>query len=316
MSEQAGPVCPECGTARAADGTPDCACARRASDAHRAERSEEAAAAEDFDPVRIRPFVEVGTHTASLDPPVDATEDEDDPTAEPADGARELREPHSAPDAPVLTPPYDSAPYHPAPDGTARQRRRRRALLTAGWGGATAAVLTGCVVGGLYWYDGPDRDASPSGGVRASLPEPQPSADRPSPSAGSPTRSPTRPPASTGGSTDAFATPSPATPTDTPTATRTASGAAPTATGGGPTPSSSGSQAPVLRLGDQGPEVVELQLRLRQVGFYGGDADGTYDSQVESAVRGYQVTRVVQEDEPGVYGPRTRAVLESETSEP
>ncbi|WP_405741724.1 peptidoglycan-binding protein [Streptomyces sp. NBC_00028] len=308
MSEQAGPVCPECGTARAADGTPACPCARRASDAHRAERSAAAAAAEDFDPVRIRPFVEVGTPTASPETPVAATEG--DPTAEPADGARELPSPPLAPDDPA------PAPRHPTPDDTARQRRRRRALLTAGWGGATAAVLTGCVVGGLYWYDGPDRDGSLPGGVRASLPDPRTSDDRPAPSAGSPTTPPPRPPASADGSADASTTASPTTPPDTATPTRTASGAAPTATGGTPTPSSSAGQAPVLRPGDQGPEVVELQLRLRQAGFYSGDADGTYDSQVESAVRGYQVTRVVVADESGVYGPRTRAALEAETSEP
>ncbi|NUR43554.1 MAG: peptidoglycan-binding protein, partial [Streptomyces sp.] len=298
----------ECGTARAADGTPACPCARRASDAHRAERSAAAAAAEDFDPVRIRPFVEVGTPTASPETPVAANEG--DPTAEPADGARELPSPPLAPDDPA------PAPRHPAPDDTARQRRRRRALLTAGWGGATAAVLTGCVVGGLYWYDGPDRAGSLPGGVRASLPDPPTSDDRPSSSAGPPTTSPPRPPASVDGSADASTPASPATPSDTVAPTRTASGAAPTATGGAPTPSSSVGQAPVLRPGDQGPEVVELQLRLRQAGFYSGDADGTYDSQVESAVRGYQVTRVVVEDESGVYGPQTRAALEAETSQP
>lgn len=59
MSEPNDPVCPECGTPRAPDGTPDCSCARRASDARRDARAAERAAAEDFDPVRIRPFVEL-----------------------------------------------------------------------------------------------------------------------------------------------------------------------------------------------------------------------------------------------------------------
>ncbi|MES5820722.1 peptidoglycan-binding domain-containing protein [Streptomyces sp. RG80] len=62
--------------------------------------------------------------------------------------------------------------------------------------------------------------------------------------------------------------------------------------------------------------MTELQLRLRQTGFYDGEADGTYDRDVENAVRGYQLTRVVLADEPGVYGPATRASLESETSQP
>ncbi|HSX96203.1 MAG TPA: peptidoglycan-binding domain-containing protein, partial [Streptomyces sp.] len=63
-------------------------------------------------------------------------------------------------------------------------------------------------------------------------------------------------------------------------------------------------------------EVTELQLRLSQIGLYNADADGDYDGEVQSAVRGYQLTRVLLEDESGVYGEETRASLESETSEP
>jgi hypothetical protein len=37
---------------------------------------------------------------------------------------------------------------------------------------------------------------------------------------------------------------------------------------------------------------------------------------VESAVRGYQLTRVILKDESGVYGVATRASLEAETTEP
>jgi peptidoglycan hydrolase-like protein with peptidoglycan-binding domain len=73
---------------------------------------------------------------------------------------------------------------------------------------------------------------------------------------------------------------------------------------------------PVLGLGDQGPEVVELQLRIGQIGLYDGEADGDFDEQVRSAVRTYQVTRFVLQDESGVYGTATRASLEAETSEP
>lgn len=51
--------CPECGTPRAADNTPSCACGTRASDALRDARTAQAAAAEDFDPLRIRPYVEL-----------------------------------------------------------------------------------------------------------------------------------------------------------------------------------------------------------------------------------------------------------------
>ncbi|PWI14795.1 peptidoglycan-binding protein [Streptomyces sp. Act143] len=319
MSEQAGPVCPECGTARAADGTPACTCARRASDAHRAGRTAEAAAAEDFDPVRIRPFVEVGDDGDASDVR-DAPAAPGDPAAEPADGVGELPSPASLPEVPVTTSAAEPGPHGLGrarrPDGTARQRRGRRTLLTIGLGAAGGAVLTGCLVGGLFWYDGPDRDDSLSGGVRAGLPDEQASETvAPSP-ATSRAASPTQPATSATASAEPSATGGPPTPTGTTGPTATASGATPTATGGGPTPSSSGGQTPVLRPGDSGPEVVELQLRLRQVGLYGGEADGTYDDEVQSAVRGYQVTRVILGDESGVYGPRTRAALESETSEP
>lgn len=73
---------------------------------------------------------------------------------------------------------------------------------------------------------------------------------------------------------------------------------------------------PVLRLGDEGPEVTELQLRLRQIGLYAGDIDGDYDRSVEGSVRTYQLTRVILSEPSGVYGTATRTSLESETSEP
>ncbi|MFB7085816.1 peptidoglycan-binding protein [Streptomyces sp. NPDC056296] len=54
-----GHSCPECGTPREADNTPSCACGSRASDALRDARTAQAAAAEDFDPLRIRPYVDL-----------------------------------------------------------------------------------------------------------------------------------------------------------------------------------------------------------------------------------------------------------------
>ena len=58
-----GQDCPACGAKRGErgergeDGRPGCACAERAARIPHAERSAEAAAAEDFDPLRIRPYV-------------------------------------------------------------------------------------------------------------------------------------------------------------------------------------------------------------------------------------------------------------------
>ncbi|MER6186567.1 peptidoglycan-binding domain-containing protein [Streptomyces sp. NPDC001652] len=161
-------------------------------------------------------------------------------------------------------------------------------------GAAAAVLLTGCLVGGFFWYDSPDRDGSLSGGVRAGLPDEQSTAIDPS-------------------SSDPSASMTSAQPS--PSATSTATSSSATATGS-PTSSPSQGAAPVLRLGDRGPEVIELQLRLRETGFFAGEADGVYDREVENAVRAYQLTRVVVEDEPGVYGSATRTSLESETSEP
>ncbi|CAL9441374.1 peptidoglycan-binding domain-containing protein [Streptomyces sp. enrichment culture] len=72
----AGASCPECGTPRAADNTPSCACGTRASDALRDARTAQAAAAEDFDPLRIRPYVELdGTDKPSDTPAALAASD-------------------------------------------------------------------------------------------------------------------------------------------------------------------------------------------------------------------------------------------------
>ena len=303
MSEPPVLVCPECGAPRAADGTPSCSCAHRASEAHLETRTAEAAAAEDFDPVRIRPFVEVGEESAG-------------PAVEPQqpDAADDLGEEPGFEAGPAYASPPDE-PRAEAPADSAPDRRRRRAVLLAGGGAVVAVLVTGGFFGGLFTYDGPSRDGSVAGGVRAGVPdEPRPSSGPPS-TATSPsvtaTQSSASPTASASASpTDSAAAPTgPATPTGAPSSTATTATAA-------PGPSASSSTAPVLSLGDQGAEVVELQLRLQQAGFYDGEADGDFDRDVESAVRSYQVARFVLQDETGVYGRATRASLEAETSEP
>ncbi|MER7563961.1 peptidoglycan-binding domain-containing protein [Streptomyces sp. NPDC097941] len=301
MSEPPVLVCPECGAPRAADGTPSCTCAHRASEAHRESRTAEAAAAEDFDPVRIRPFVEVGEEPA-------------DPAGEP-----EQLAPAGDLSATALVP-VDAGPATreeprvPSPADSAPHGRGRRNLIVAGAGAAVAVLVTGGFVGGLFTYDGPSRDGSVAGGVRAGVPEAPPSSSAPSVTASSPTATSTRSSAPPSSSPTAESSDS-ASPTGTTTPTGAPSSAAATATVG-PGPTAPSGRPPVLGLGDQGPEVVELQLRLRQVGVYAGEADGDFDQQVENAVRTYQVSRFVVEDEPGVYGTATRAALESETSQP
>ncbi|WP_448317457.1 peptidoglycan-binding protein [Streptomyces sp. CO7] len=60
MNENQGNDCPGCGTPRRADRTPSCACALQAADALREARERETAEAEDFDPLRVRPYVGLG----------------------------------------------------------------------------------------------------------------------------------------------------------------------------------------------------------------------------------------------------------------
>ena len=306
MSDLAGPGCPECERPRAADGTPTCSCALRAADARSETRTAEVAAAEDFDPVRIRPFVDLDEGDAPGETPAEE--------AQQASATDLLDEQHQpgAPDA------FDELPTPSPSDRVPARRRRPRSLLLAGGGAAVAVLVTGGVIGGVFWYDSPARDDSASSGVRAGLPAQRSGGDAPSsadpsstaPSASASVSSTASAPAATASAGHgASSTPGDRSAT-APTAVTTA-----TATGA-PAPSEPGGEAPVLRYGDKGPEVVELQLRLHQIGFYDGDADGDFDRQVENAVRTYQLARVVLKDPSGVYGAATRASLEGETKEP
>ncbi|MFF5477563.1 peptidoglycan-binding protein [Streptomyces sp. NPDC012935] len=337
MSEPNDPVCPECGTPRASDGTPACSCARRASDARRDARTAEAAAAEDFAPLRIRPFVELGDDAGATDRTTDRTTADEVPqgtkdletsralaTQRGAGGADDtptspLPVPASAPTSPSAPASADAEPVEtPTPNSQAPQGppRKRRPLLIAGAGATVVVLVTGAVLGGLHLYDSPSRARATSDDVRPPVPdnstedgtspEGQSAATATASSASSPTSSPVTPPA------DSSATPanSSATPSAAPSGTGAGTSAA------APEPTAAEGRPPVLRLGDQGPEVTELQLRLRQIGLYAGDTDGDYDRGVEGSVRTYQLTRVILSDGSGVYGQATRAALESETSEP
>ncbi|MGW8376354.1 peptidoglycan-binding domain-containing protein [Streptomyces sp. ODS28] len=84
--------------------------------------------------------------------------------------------------------------------------------------------------------------------------------------------------------------------------------------GGGDGGTDSQESGPVLRVGDSGPEVRELQYRLRQAGFLEeGEDDGTYSAAVQQAVFRYQTAYGVPDDVRGEYGPKTRASLEART---
>ena len=330
-----GLPCPECGALRAPDNTPSCACARRASDALRQTRTAEAAAAEDFDPLRIRPYVELEGPGGAADGDLTMRL-----RAVPADETMPLPRTGTAlrPGAPDLSPfefetatgpddelrPDELRPDEPGP----RRGGRRRAVLIAATGAVVAVAAAAGFAGGLFSYEAPTRHGAAAKDVRAAVPDTSTSAA--SASAGTsrsaaPTAADAPPSASDRRSPSPSASGTSASPSAAASASASASAtaAAPTAraTGTiGPDNSADDSRqtvaSPVLRLGDKGTEVTELQLRLQQLRLYTGEADGTFSTDLENALRNYQWSRAIEDDEPGVYGPATRTHLESETKEP
>ncbi|WP_323180909.1 peptidoglycan-binding domain-containing protein [Streptomyces sp. NBC_01142] len=67
----------------------------------------------------------------------------------------------------------------------------------------------------------------------------------------------------------------------------------------------------VLRQGDSGHGVYELQVRLRQVPdiYDNGTIGGSYDVEVRAAVARFQEWYGIRGDETGVYGDHTRHAL-------
>ncbi|MFE5188218.1 peptidoglycan-binding domain-containing protein [Streptomyces sp. NPDC056628] len=320
-----GRACPRCGTARAADRTPACDCAQDVSDALREARTAEAAAAEDFDPLRIRPYVEL------------------EGAGPPDVGETMALRAVSAPAAPASTLPTPLAPGASAPSaqdlslfdpatatlrvvddgtrGTAAGGRHRRTVLLGAGGAVVAVVAAAGLASGLFAYDAPSRDEAQPKDVRAGVP---------APSAGTPetTRAPGASSAAPPASASVSASPS-GSPTESPSPS--ASGASPTPSPSAEpsrSPSTAASSAPadgdlaadpeppVLSRGSQGPEVVELELRLTQLRLYTRPARGTYDQHLQDAVSRYQWARGISPEEWGVYDLKTRQRLESETSEP
>ncbi|WP_392670166.1 peptidoglycan-binding protein [Streptomyces sp. LN785] len=337
-----GNVCPECGTdERAAEGPdgrpgtePGCGCAERA--ARRAASRAETAAAEDFDPLRIRPYVIFGDDgtvsgttpeeaVMTMPLPLDRAATTDPPPAPP-----EAPEGPEGPEPAALRgsggterPGTDTVATVDPPDPV--QPRRRRPFSALAIGAAVVAVVgTAAFAGGLFDGDGPGRpesdralpstaasaapDASlrpdTAGSASASSSTPSPASASPSASASASVSVSASEPTSAEPSASASAPSSrPATPSATDPA------AQPTRS-----PSLGDAQGSSLRRGDHGPAVAELQRRLQEVWLYLGPDDGDYTDRVERAVRGYQSAKHVKGDQPGVYGPNTRRALEAETT--
>ncbi|WP_223887072.1 peptidoglycan-binding domain-containing protein [Streptomyces viridosporus] len=401
MEQPNGNPCPECGAPRHRDHTPSCTCTLRASDALRDARTAQAAAAEDFDPLRIRPYVELdgGAADSAPDTPGGAPDGgrdtgrapgsrgaQDAPAASGAPRAADAtvqlravtpqapgpadpsgaRAPSDAP-APTGTPagpsdapgagnptsvlPTPLAPPttepsatdldlfetgHPSPSqaapagddtvgrAAAPPRRRRRTGLLAVAGAVVAVVGAAGWASGLFSYETPSRDGAPPEDIRAGVPDPSSAPLSATPTTGASSAAPTSvssPSASASASASPSASPSPSATSATPSPSESAEPSS-TPTTPAPTVATEGTEedgpeaaAPVLGRGDRGPEVTELQLRLRQLHLYNGDVNGQFNRRVEDSLRAYQWARGLQ-DELGVYGPRTRARLESETREP
>ncbi|MFE2582027.1 peptidoglycan-binding protein [Streptomyces sp. NPDC059378] len=229
------------------------------------------------------------------------------------------REPRAGTSAFDVT--YDTRYDTPAP----RAGRRRRAVLL-GAGAVVAVAAAAGLTGGLFSSDTPAQEAAASADVQVAAPDAsadgagadsadatadsaQPSTSASPSASSSPSESASASPSESESKSVPSASPSTSRPAEpTATATRTATTAPPASGGGGQT------AAPVLRLGDSGPEVAELQERLQQLRLYNGRIDGRFTNRVDYALRTYQWARGVRSDAPGVYGAETREKLESETS--
>ncbi|MER7700306.1 peptidoglycan-binding domain-containing protein [Streptomyces sp. NPDC096095] len=184
-------------------------------------------------------------------------------------------------------------------------------------------VGTAAFAGGLLGGGDSEDEALPEATTSVADTEDEPAASvAPSPSASpsasrAPSPSATRPSSpSASASPEKSREPSPtATASASPT---TSAPSAPDSGGPAPTPSPPAPPAELadstLRPGDRGPEVAELQKRLRGVGrwLYPGPLDAHYNDQVRNAVALYQSYKAIGGDPVGVYGPETRSVLEAE----
>ena len=81
-----------------------------------------------------------------------------------------------------------------------------------------------------------------------------------------------------------------------------------------PTPTVPPAGPPLLAPGDSGPEVRELQARLRQIAWFYGDVTDHYGDQTRTAIEGFQAKRGFEVT--GVVDQRTLTRLEEMTVEP
>ncbi|MCM2414385.1 peptidoglycan-binding domain-containing protein [Streptomyces sp. RKAG290] len=369
-----GHICPECGADCRPGTGPGCACAERAAhrgagqppateqqhaderqraaeqhrivEEHHAGRSADFAAAEDFDPLRIRPYVTLGgeeaaaVHEESREHPPDGRTGDAATTMplflDPAGPGPDLPDatgpagpgPAGPGPLPGATGPADPADpagqpgitLAPGPDPVQPRRRKPFAALAAG-AAVLAVVGTAAFIGGLFnGDDNGDADldrALPS--TVTSLPEESaaPSASRTASASASPSRPATASPSASGSASPSASASASRSPSASASGPAGPSSPAATAESSKPAQVAPPVESPsdtTLRRGDHGPEVAELQRRLQEVWLFRDPADADFTDRVEKAVRDFQSSMYIQGDPAGVYGPNTRRVLEAVTT--
>ncbi|MFS8497350.1 MAG: L,D-transpeptidase family protein [Micromonosporaceae bacterium] len=169
--------------------------------------------------------------------------------------------------------PRDAAAPAVQPSGVPARTSHVRTTLTSRLAAAAAAALVtlaGCA--------GPDLGATGPGPGDGPA-----TAPAPLPTASPPTQIRDTPPAPAGPQAPATGFPAPTSP---------------------PAP-----QPAVLRLGDRGDEVRDLQQRLSALGYWLGEPDGVFGDATLHAVLAFQTVEGLARD--GVVGPRTRRALAS-----
>ncbi|MET7904753.1 peptidoglycan-binding domain-containing protein [Streptomyces sp. NPDC005336] len=340
--------CPHCFAPARANGRPGCECAARAAAAA-------SAAGDTDDQIHLRPYVTLVTlseesatspdpgddrlfadadETQAIEPldridPIDRGEKRRDDRPDGGDGADDTPPADHADDKADVD---DEAEAEDAAPGSARHRKSKRKAIAIVVAGAAAVAVAGSLAIGTGLLGGANHkdDAGEKGDrtlsdTRTSAPaadDDKPAEDTTAPGGASPSATAdtaasgsARPSAIPSGSAAPIAAPASA----SASATRPAAEPKPTEPTGSPssTPESpEPTGPPVLREGDSGAEVAELQKRLTQLLMYLGAADGKYDDGVKDAVSSYQDRYDVKGDPDGVYGENTRRDLESRTDEP
>lgn len=222
-------------------------------------------------------------------------------------------------DAPDITPPPSA--HRPKRTAARSARRRRAAILGVSVGAVVVVALAGAVATDSLPDEKPEERALPAPSATAphtiapGPATPSASASGSPESTASSSTAPSAPPTASSGDGKPASSPTPAAGPDGPPAPKPSAPRPPAQPSDEPSPDQPPQEDPVLRRGDSGPQVRELQQRLQQLHLYRGQADGDFDRRLEDSLRMYQWARGLR-DNLGVYDEPTRRQLENETTQP